>query len=213
MTITIAGASGKIARHLHPLLIQAGHHVRGIVRSQEQADDLENIGVEAILCDIEKEGDLSDAAGKADAVLFAAGAGPGSGEARKWTVDRDGAIKLMDACQRNSIPRYIMISAMGLETPRGDQVFQVYQQAKKQADTALKESGLDYAIVKPGMLNDYDGTGKVDIAQNLEPGDIPREDVASVLFYLLTHPGISNSEFDLISGNSSIEDAINRFIV
>lgn len=207
MKITIVGASGKIARHLHPMLIQAGHHVRGLVRKQEQVEELENMGVEAVLCDIETENDLSDAVGKADAVLFAAGAGPGSGEERKWTVDRDGAIKLIEACQKNDISRYIIISAMGLDSPRGDQVFQVYLQAKKEADTALKASRLNYVIVKPGLLTDNKGTGRVKIAQNLEPGEIPREDVASVLFYLLQHPEISKSEFDLISGENTIEDA------
>lgn len=211
MNITIVGASGKIARLLHPKLIQAGHQVRGIVRKQKQADELRKAGVEAVLCDIETENDISDAVGKADAVLFAAGAGPGSGKERKWTVDRDGATKLIRACEKNDIPRYLMISSMGQDTPVDDEVFQVYQQAKKQADQALRESGLDYVIVKPGRLTDHDGTGNIKIAQKLEPGEIPREDVASVLFHVLQTPAISFTEFDLISGQKAIEEAFKGF--
>lgn len=212
MKITIVGASGKIARLLHPKLIQDGHQVRGIVRKQEQADELRKAGVDAVLCDIETEKDISEAVGKADAVLFAAGAGPGSGKERKWTVDRDGASKLIRACEKNGISRYLIISSMGQDTPVSDDVFQAYQQAKKQADQALRESGLDYVIVKPGRLTDYEGTGNVRIAQKLEPGEIPREDVASVLFHVLQTPAISLTEFDLISGQKAIEDAFNQFI-
>lgn len=212
MKITIAGASGQIARLLHPILISGGHDVRGLVRKKDQIEELESMGVEGVLADIEKEDDISDAVGNADAVVFAAGAGPGSGAERKWTVDRDGAIKLMDAAKKNDVSRYVMISAMGLDTPRGDDVFRVYQKAKAEADEALRKSGLEYTIIKPGRLTNDNGTGNIATGQ-LERGEIPREDVARVIAMVLEKPETAGLEFDLLSGNDSIEGALKKLVV
>lgn len=212
MKITIVGAHGSIAMLLHPMLIEAGHTVRGIIRKEEQSEDLRKLGVEPVVADIEKQDDISEAVGITDAVLFAAGAGPGSGAARKWTVDRDGAIKLMEACHKNGIDRYVIISAMGLDTPRGSEVFRVYQKAKAEADEALRHSGLDYTIVKPGRLTDEAGTGKVSIGTNLERGEIPREDVAPVLANVFEMPKTIGKEFDLLSGNQSIPEALSELV-
>ena len=207
MKITVVGAHGSIAQLLHPKLIENGHTVRGIIRKEEQAETLREMGVEPQITDIEKETDISDSVGDADAVVFAAGAGPGSGEERKYTVDRDGAIKLMRACQTNGINRYIMISAMGLDTPRGNEVFQVYQKAKAEADEALRHSGLNYTIIKPGRLTDDEGTGKIKIG-DLEGGEIPREDVASVIAAAIENESTHRKSFDLLSGDQSIEKAL-----
>lgn len=212
MKITIVGAHGSIAMLLHPKLIETGHSVRGIIRKKEQAEDLRELGVEPVVADIEKQDDISDAVGNVDAVLFAAGAGPGSGAARKWTVDRDGAIKLMKACHKNGIDRYVIISAMGLDTPRGSEVFQVYQKAKAAADEALRNSGLDYTIVKPGRLTDETGTGKVSIGKNLKRGEIPREDVAAVLAEVFEMSETIGKEFDLVSGDQSISEALSDLV-
>jgi len=207
MKITVVGAHGSIAQLLHPKLIENGHTVRGIIRKEEQAETLREMGVEPQITDIEKETDISDSVGDADAVVFAAGAGPGSGEERKYTVDRDGAIKLMRACQTNGINRYIMISAMGLDTPRGNEVFQVYQKAKAEADEALRHSGLNYTIIKPGRLTDEDGTGKITIG-DLDGGEIPRGDVASVIAAAIENESTHRKSFDLLSGDQSIEKAL-----
>jgi len=212
MKITILGAHGNIAMHMHPMLIKNGHQVRGLIRKQEQSEELKNLGVEPVICDVEKEEDISEAVGNVDAVVFAAGAGPGSGADRKWTVDRDGAIKLIEAAKKNGIDRYVMISAMGLDEPRGSDVFQVYQKAKAEADEALRKSGLDYTIIKPGRLTDENGTGKVSLAPKLDPGEIPREDVAAVLTNVLETPSLSGKTLDLISGNSTVEEAINKVL-
>lgn len=208
MKITVVGAHGKIAMLLHPMLIDAGHSVRGIIRKEEQAEDLNELGVEPVVADIEKEDDISEAVGDADAVLFAAGAGPGSGAERKWTVDRDGAIKLMNACHKNNIKRYVIISAMGLDKPRGSEVFKVYQKAKAEADEALRESDLDYTIVKPGRLTDESGTGKISVGKELDRDEIPREDVASVIKKVFEMPQTIGKEFDLLSGNQPISEAL-----
>ena len=207
MKITVVGAHGSIAQLLHPKLIENGHTVRGIIRKEEQAETLREMGVEPQITDIEKETDISDSVGDADAVVFAAGAGPGSGEERKYTVDRDGAIKLMRACQTNGINRYIMISAMGLDTPRGNEVFQVYQKAKAEADEALRHSGLNYTIIKPGRLTDEKGTGKIMVG-DLEAGEIPREDVASAIAAAIENESTHRTSFDLLSGDQSIEKAL-----
>ena len=206
MDIVIAGGHGQIAMHLHPILKERGHNVRGLIRKPEQKKDLQEAGALPVLVDIEKKEDISNEVGIADAVVFAAGAGAGSGKERKWSVDRDGAIKLIEAAKKNGIKRYIMISAMGLETPRGDEVFQVYQQAKAQADEALRNSGLKYVILKPGRLTNDDGTGKVKIAEKLDSGEIPREDVAKVIAEVLENKNIENAEFDLLSGEEEIPE-------
>jgi uncharacterized protein YbjT (DUF2867 family) len=208
MKITIVGAHGKIARLLHPKLIKRGHSVRGIIRKEEQAETLKIINVEPVLYNIELGTDISDAVGNADAVLFSAGAGPGSGTKRKWTVDRDGAIKLMRACAKNGIQRYIMISAMGLEEPRGNKVFQVYQQAKKEADEALINSGLNYTIIKPGRLTDDEGTGKIR-AGSLESGEISRDDVAEVIAESFENKHTYYKVFDVTEGDTPIPEALN----
>jgi uncharacterized protein YbjT (DUF2867 family) len=147
--------------------------------------------------------------GEVDAVVFAAGAGPGSGKERKYTVDRDGAIKLMRACHENGINRYIMISAMGLDKPRGNEVFQVYQKAKAEADEALINSGLNYTIIKPGRLTDDEGTGHVKVG-DLEKGEIPREDVAAVIAASLENESTYRKSFDLLSGDQSIAEALSN---
>jgi len=208
MDITIVGAHGKIAMLLHPILKQKGHKIRGIIRNPEQAEEVRDAGAEPVVCDVEKTDDISEAVGDVDAVVFAAGAGPGSGAQRKWSVDRDGAIKLIEAAQKNSISRYVMVSAMGTDKPRGGEVFRTYLQAKEEADEALRQSGLDYTIIKPGRLTNEPGTGKVALAPHLERGEIPREDVAAVLAEILETPEMAGCQFDLISGNTPITEAV-----
>ena len=117
----------------------------------------------------------------------------------------------MEAAKKNHIDRYVMISAMGLDTPRGNEVFQVYQQAKAEADEALRNSGLDYTIIKPGRLTDDPGTGKIK-AGDLDRGEIPREDVAAVIAYVLEHPETAGLEFDLLSGSKPVDEAISELL-
>lgn len=208
MKITIAGGNGAIAMLLHPKLKANGHHVKALIRNPDQAEEVKSAGAEPVICDLEKDKEISESVGDAGLVIFAAGAGPGSGAARKWTVDRDGAIKLIDAAKKQDA-RYIMISAMGLDTPRGDGVFQTYQKAKAEADMALRNSGLSYVIVKPGRLTDEPGTGKVAVG-NLERGSVTREDVASVIAELVETPEIENISFDLLNGDVPVEEAVAR---
>ena len=161
-----------------------------------------------MLCDLEAEDDITEAVCPADVVVFAAGAGPGSGAARKLTMDRDGAIKVMDAARRRGIRRYVMISAMNAEKPRGGTVFQTYLQAKAEADEALRRSGLDYTIVRPGSLTNDPGRGRVRLGTRLPSGMIPRSDVAAVLVHILETPATTGLQFDVTSGEQAIDEAV-----
>lgn len=197
-----------MAMRLHPRLRARGHGVRALIRKPEQAEDLRRAGAEPVLCDLEAQDDLSGFVAEADAVVFAAGAGPGSGAARKWTVDRDGALKLIDAARRNGIDRYVMVSAMRVEEPRGNEVFRAYLQAKAEADRALRESGLAWTIIRPGRLTDDPGRGRVVLGHELPPGEVPRDDVAGVLAEVLDRPETAGHQVDLTSGDTPIAEAV-----
>ncbi len=210
MKIAILGAHGQIAMLLHPILRSNGHEVIGLIRNPEHADEVQSAGARPVICDVETQDDISEAVGKVDALVFAAGAGPGSGADRKWTVDRDGAIKLMDAAKKNGIRRYVMIGAMKVEEPRGNEVFQVYQKAKSEADKALRESGLDWTIIRPGRLTDDLPKGRIALGPDLESGEIPRADVAAVVAEILDMPETAGYQWDLTSGDSQIDVAIRQ---
>jgi len=186
------------------LLVEGGHEAVGLIRTAEQADDLRALGAEALVVDLEGDDELRL---DADAVVFAAGAGPGSGAQRKWTMDYGGAAKLM----RSGPRRYVMVSAMGAaDPPPGDEVFAVYLQAKAKADHELQASGLDHTIVRPGRLTDDPGTGRVRVGERLERGAVPRDDVAAVLYAVLDEHLASGSTFDLVSGDEDVATALSR---
>ena len=210
MDIAIAGGHGKIGLQLGRMLAAQGHRVRGIIRNPEQAGDLEAAGVEPTLCDLEGENDVAAAVRGADAVVFAAGAGPGSGVERKRTMDLGGAVKLIDAAGANGTDRYVMVSAMGASNPppgSGD-VFGEYLRAKAEADRALVASGLDYTIVRPGGLTDDPPTGLVTIALSVEQGEVSRADVAAVLAATLAAANTIGKSFELVGGSIPIEEAV-----
>src|SRR3954466_3910982 len=144
MEVVIAGGHGKIALHLERLLADSGHRVRALIRQRDQDSDVREAGAEPVLCDIEQEDDLSHYVSGADAVVFAAGAGPGSGAERKRSVDLGGAVKLIDACKRTGVRRYVIVSSIGADDPsRGSEQMRPYLQAKHDADQALEEAGLN----------------------------------------------------------------------
>ncbi len=167
MEIVVAGAHGKIALLFERLASDAGHHVRGLARNPDHSSDIIAAGAEPVIADLETE-DITEPVGRADAVVFAAGAGPGSGPERKKTVDLGGALKLIDAAKSSGITRYLMVSSMSADSAsRAPGQIRPYYQAKGLADEALIASGLDYTIVRPGRLTDDPPTGKVDVAVEL----------------------------------------------
>ena len=211
MEVAVVGGHGQIALRLLRLFSERGDRARGLIRNPDHAADVEATGATAVGTDIENLD--ADAVARSiagvDAVVFAAGAGPGSGPARKRTVDYGGAVKLIEAAQHEGIRRYVIVSSMGAaERPDGDKGFAVYLQAKHDADEKLRESGLDYTIVRPGGLTENAGTGKVSIAQHLDRGEIPRDDVAAVLFAALGADNTIGKDFDLIGGDTPIGDAV-----
>lgn len=212
MHVAIAGGHGQIALLLERELATAGHTSTAIIRNPEHADDVRAAGAEPAVLDLEDTTAtrLAEVVGDADAVVFAAGAGPGSGAGRKATMDRDGALLLIAAAQLTGTMRYVMVSAMAADEgdPDSDDVFQVYLAAKGAADAALRESQLDWTIVRPGHLTNAPGTGAVQLAASVERGEIPRADVAAVLARTLEEPGTIGSTFEVVGGTTPIADAV-----
>lgn len=210
MEVAIAGGHGNIALLLGRMLDQRGDAVWGLIRDPAQEDDLHAAGVEPVVCDLEAGGDVAAAVRGADAVVFAAGAGPGSGAERKRTMDLGGAVRLIEAAKAEGVGRYVMISAMGAAEPppQGGDVFGEYLRAKAEADRALLASGLEYTIVRPGRLTDEPPTGLVAVGERLDRGEIPRADVAAVLAAVLHAPNAAGRTFELVSGEMPIAQAV-----
>jgi uncharacterized protein YbjT (DUF2867 family) len=210
MDVVVAGGHGKIGLRLLRLLAARGDRARGLIRKPEQADDLEQAGAEPVICDLEREDDISQHVSGANAVVFAAGAGPGSGPERKRTMDLGGALKLIDAAKATGVSRYLIVSSMGAGNPSsGSQQMRPYLEAKHDADEALAASGLDYTIVRPGGLTDEPGSGRIALAESLgRRGSIPRDDVAAVLALTLTADNTIGRSFELLGGDTPIEEAV-----
>lgn len=213
MEIAIAGGHGKVALSLTRILVAEGDRVRSLIRDPAQGADVQAAGGEPVACDLEADDAAAIAAAieGADAVVFAAGAGPGSGAERKETVDYGGAVKLVDAARRAGVRRYLMISAMGADPDHpGDEVFDVYLRAKGRADAELARSGLVYTIVRPGILTDEEATGRVLVGESVGRGAIPRADVAATLAACLRSDEALDRAFEVISGEVPVEEAVPR---
>ncbi|HET9119863.1 MAG TPA: SDR family oxidoreductase [Solirubrobacterales bacterium] len=208
MNVVILGGHGQIGLRLEKLLAARGDSPRGIIRKTEQAADLEEIGAEPIVLDIENVDDISDGLAGADAVVFAAGAGPGSGPGRKRTVDYGGVVKLVEGSLAKGIRRYVQVSSIGSNHPDNwSEQMRPYYEAKAEGDKVLRESGLDYTIIRPGGLTDDPGTGRVQVG-DLEYGQVTRDDVAAVIAECLSAESTIGKEFDLLNGDESIADAL-----
>ena len=211
MRVAIAGGHGQIALRLARVLAARGDEAVGLIRNPDQADDVKQAGAEPAVVDLEhaSEDEVAQAVQGADAVVFAAGAGAGSGPERKWTIDRDGAIKLIEAARADAIDRYVMISSIGAENPPSDDdVFSVYLRAKAEADRALMDSGLQWTIVRPGFLADDPGSGRVRISPESFRTKVPRDDVAAVLAATVHEPRSAQHILYVGSSDDAIEAAL-----
>jgi uncharacterized protein YbjT (DUF2867 family) len=211
MDVAIAGAHGQIARALTRLLAARGDRVRGLIRNPDHADDLRADGAEPVLCDLEAAdaGAVAEAIAGADAVVFAAGAGPGSGAARKLTVDRDGATKLLEAARTAAVDRYVIVSSVGAESPPDDDsVFSVYLRAKSEADQAVQASDRAWTVVRPGPLTDDPATGRVRLGTEPFREAVRREDVAEVLAAVLAEPRSAGLVLYLAEGDVPVGEAL-----
>ncbi|MQY02472.1 SDR family oxidoreductase [Actinomadura macrotermitis] len=214
MNIVIAGGHGKIALRLARLLADRGDTVLSLIRNPDHAGDVRAAGAGPIVCDLEKEtaGRVAEELAGADAVVFAAGAGPGSGTARKDTVDRGASVLLADAAERAGVRRFVQISSMGAGSPPRagtDEVWAAYVKAKGEAEDDLRARDLDWLILRPGRLTDDPGTGRVELRDGeTGRGDVTRDDTAAVIAALLAAPAVNHRTLELIGGDVPVADAV-----
>jgi uncharacterized protein YbjT (DUF2867 family) len=211
MRVAIAGGHGQVALRLTRLLHERGDEVYSVIRRPEHADDVREHGGQPVVCDLESAdvAEVGEAIAGNEAVVFAAGAGPGSGAERKETMDYGGAAKLIAAAEDRGVRRYLMVSSMGADPDRqGNDTYSAYQRAKGRADAALRESGLDHTIVRPGRLTDDPGTGSVWAGDEVGRAEIPRDDVAAVLAACLVTPATVGVTFEVVAGDTPIAEAL-----
>ena len=214
MRIAIAGAHGKVGLRLARILAAGGDEVIGLIRNPDHASDVAAAGAQPVVCDLERAAidEVAEAVGGADAVVFAAGAGPGSGAERKLTMDRDGAIKLLRATE-GAKPRYLMVSSVGAEAPpAGDGVFEVYLRAKAEADAALMASDRRWSIIRPGRLTDDPGPGRLRIDAEPFRGEVSRDDVAAVLALVVKDARVLGRVLYLNSGDLPLPEALAKAV-
>jgi uncharacterized protein YbjT (DUF2867 family) len=214
MRVVIAGGHGKIALLLERLLAGRGDQAVGLVRNPGHVADVQQAGAEAVVCDLESAA-ADEVAGLltgADAVVFAAGAGPGSGAARKDSVDRAASVLMADAAGQAGVGRFVQISSMGAgqpPQPGSDEVWAAYITAKTAAEDDLRSRALDWIILRPGGLTDAPATGRVRLAPPPVPrGTVPRADVAAVIAALLDEPGTRHQTLELVSGDTPVAVAV-----
>lgn len=212
MRIAIAGGHGKVARRLTRRLAARGDDVVALVRNPDHVSDVEDDGAAVAVVDLE-HADIDTVARNLAgcvAVVFAAGAGPGSGAARKDTMDRAGAVLLADAAVVAGARRYVLVSSMGVERPddAADDVFRAYLRAKAAAEDAVRGRDLDWTVLRPGGLTDDPGTGRVRLERSVEPGRVPRDDVAAVVVALLDEAATIGLTLELVAGDDVVDAAV-----
>lgn len=212
MKVAIAGGHGQIALITSRLLRDAGHEVTGLIRNHSQQQDVRDAGAVPAVVDLEDAtaDQLAGVIAGSDAVVFAAGAGPGSTAERKHTVDRDAAILLAEAARLASIARMIVVSSINADRgdPKSSDIFQIYLVAKAAADAAIRETSLDWTIIRPGTLTNEAPTGLVHIGADLRHGAIPRADVAVAIVACLAAPNTIGKTFEMVSGREPLAAAI-----
>lgn len=221
MRTVIAGSHGKVGQRLVRRLVERGDEVVAMVRSASQITDLRDLGAQVVLMDLELDDDVAVgfALEGADAVVFAAGAGPGSGAARKDSMDRAGAAVLADAAERVGVHRYVLLSSMGVDDVRSgrrpagaDDVFWAYLQAKARSEDDLRGRFLAWTVLRPGRLTDDPGTGRVRLGDRVQRGDVTRDDVAAVVAELLHQPAAAGRTFELTGGPVDVPTAVRAAI-
>ena len=214
MRVVIAGGHGKIALLLERLLAERGDQAVGLIRNRAHVADVQQTCAEAVVCDLEAASadDVAVLLSGADAAVFAAGAGAGSGAPRKDSVDRAASVLMADAAEQAGVRRFVQISSMGAgqpPRPGTDEVWAAYIAAKTAAEADLRSRDLDWTIVRPGRLTDAPATGKVRLAAPPIPaGTVPRADVAAVIAALLDDPGTRHQTLELTSGDSPVAAAV-----
>lgn len=213
--IAVVGGHGHVALHLHPLLRAAGHTPVALVRREDYRDELEELGAEVRILDIEA-GDVEQFAAAfegCDAVVFAAGGGADGDVERKRTVDLNGSLLSIQAAERLGIRRFVQVSAIGVDAPLSDDVdpaWRAYVEAKAGADTALRASSLDWTVLRPGALTHDTATGRVRLGSDAEVGrgEVTRADVAAVLAAVLDADHTIGRQLVVVGGETPVAQAV-----
>ncbi|WP_227395357.1 SDR family oxidoreductase [Jeotgalibacillus aurantiacus] len=214
MDILVIGANGTTGKLVIDKLAKRNrYYARGMVRSEDQTQGIEQLGGLPVIGDL--EGEFSSAYDEVDAVIFAAGSGGHTGPDKTKSVDEEGAMKAIDIAVEKGISKFVMLSAIAADEPSVldlDENMQIYYEAKKNADQYLINSGLNYTIIRPGLLTNEKGTGKIRAAEKLSDrqGEITREDVADVLVASLEHPNLNNRIVEILNDETDMMTALNR---
>ncbi|ETA99435.1 SDR family oxidoreductase [Mycobacterium avium subsp. hominissuis] len=206
----IVGGHGKVALQLSAILTQRGDAVTSLFRNPDHADDVAATGAKPVVADIERL-DTDALAGLLaghDAVVFSAGAGGGN-PARTYAVDRDAAIRVVDAAARSGVKRFVMVSYFGAGPDHGvpqDDPFFPYAESKAAADAHLRASDLDWTILGPGRLTLDPPTGRIAVGRG--KGEVSRADVASVVAAALADDSTIRRTIDFNNGDVPIAVAL-----
>lgn len=213
MKVLVIGANGQIGKQLVGMIQNSENlTAKAMIRHQEQATYFEELGAEVVLCDLEADTPvIAEAMKDVDAVVFTAGSGPHTGADKTLLIDLDGAVKTIKAAIASHVQRFIMVSSF--DTTRqaiqeASASFAPYVVAKHYADEKLRATNLDYTIVHPGLLTNDTGIGTIEAAATVGRNEIPRADVASVLLACLQTDTTIGKEFQVVTGNKSIQEAV-----
>ncbi|MGR6740561.1 SDR family oxidoreductase [Microbacterium sp. F1-18] len=209
--ILIIGGHGKVALRLEPILAERGDTVTAVIRNRDHEGDVAETGATPLVADVESfdVDQMTNLFSGNDAIVWSAGAGGGDA-ARTWAVDRDAAIRSIDAAAAAGVRRYVMVSYFGAGLDHGvpeDDSFYAYAQAKAEADAHLRESGLDWTIVAPSGLTLDEPTGKITVGGSGEES-VPRGDVAAVIAAVLAEPATVGRMIEFTGGDTPIEAAL-----
>jgi uncharacterized protein YbjT (DUF2867 family) len=206
--ILIVGATGNTGKRVIEILKNSqSFEPVAMIRKEEQKEVFEDMDVKWVLANLEEN--VDHALKGIDKVIFAAGSGGDSGEDKTIAVDQNGAIRVIDAAKKAKVKKFVMLSAMGADEPSKHEKLKVYLEAKKTADEHLRNSGLDFTILRPGALTDDMGLAKVKLAEKLEEqGEISRDDVAFLLVMSLADPLAKNKTIEAVEGEESIKTAL-----
>ncbi|SER33282.1 NAD(P)H-binding [Gracilibacillus ureilyticus] len=213
MKVLVIGANGQIGKHVVSLIQKNDKlEAKAMIRKEEQADFFKDLGADVAIVDLEGEiEEIAKAAEDVDAIVFTAGSGPKTGKDKTLMIDLDGAVKTIEAAKQANVKRYIMISSY--DTTReaiqsAPESFAPYVVAKHYADEWLRDTDLDYTIIHPGALTNDPGKNQVALAEKVERGEVPREDIARVIVESLLHDSTIGKEFQVVTGNTPVEEAI-----
>lgn len=207
MRVLVVGANGNTGTRVVHLLKQGPHEPVAMIRHGDHEPKFDAMKTETVRGDLEQP--VDHAVAGCDAVVFTAGARSRTPPEKTRDVDRDGAIRTIDAAAAAGARRFVMLSAMGADPESdGDRLAHFFR-AKGAADEHLRASGLDYTIVRPGRLSNRPAAGRIDAGPALgRKGELSRVDLAEVLVACLDLDNTVGKTFELVAGRTPIPEAL-----